>query len=106
TATAEYRFPIPFLNKIAPKIDERIKLAAFYDYGWIGEHKGVYDYPQQFLHAVGFGTYLTFTDWLTAQIGVGFPLGHKYYHENTARFYFSVNGDLDRIIPLRNPQKL
>jgi hemolysin activation/secretion protein len=29
TATAEYRFPIPFLNRIAPKIDERIKLAAF-----------------------------------------------------------------------------
>ena len=106
SGTVEYRFPIPFLNKIAPKIDERIKLAAFYDWGWIGAHDNIYDYPKQFLHAVGFGTYLTFTDWLTAQIGVGFPIGHKYYHENTARFYFSVNGDLDRIIPLRNPQKL
>ena len=106
SGTVEYRFPIPFLNRIAPKIDERIKLAAFYDYGWIGEHKGVYNYPKEFLHSVGFGTYLTFTDWLTAQIGVGFPLGKKYYNENTARFYFSVNGDLDRLIPLRNPQKL
>ena len=37
---------------------------------------------------------------------VGFPLGAKHYGESTARFYFSVNGDLDRIIPLRNPQKL
>ncbi len=106
SGTVEYRFPIPFLNRIAPKIDERIKLAAFYDYGWIGENGNVYDYPKEFLHSVGFGTYITFADWLTAQIGVGFPLGSKRYSESTARFYFSVNGDLDRLIPLRNPQKL
>ena len=106
TGTVEYRFPIPFFNRIAPKLDERIKLAAFYDFGWIGENSRIYDYPKTFLHSVGFGTYLSFTDWLTAQIGVGFPLGAKRYGENTARFYFSVNGDLDRLIPLRNPQKL
>ena len=105
TGTAEYRFPIPFLNRIAPKVDERIRLAVFYDFGYIGENTKIYDYPHSFLQSVGFGTYLTFCDWLTAQIGVGFPLGKKYYHENTARFYFSVNGDLDRIIPLRNPEK-
>ena len=104
SGTVEYRFPIPFLNRIAPKIDERIKLAVFYDYGWVGQHHNNYDHG--FLHSVGCGTYLTFTDWLTAQLGLGFPLGHKYYGENTARFYFSVNGDLDRILPLRNPQKL
>jgi hemolysin activation/secretion protein len=106
SGTVEYRFPIPFLNRIAPKIDERIRLAAFYDFGWVGENGNVYDYPKSFLQSVGFGTYITFADWLTTQIGVGFPLGKKYYGENTARFYFSVNGDLDRIIPLRNPQKL
>lgn len=110
TATAEYRFPIPFLNKIAPKIDERIKLAIFYDCGWVGENKNnfhikPYDYEQSFLHSAGFGTYITFADWLTGQIGVGFPLGHKHYGESTARFYFSVNGDLDRLIPLRKPQQ-
>ena len=106
SGTVEYRFPIPFLNKIAPKIDERIRLAAFYDFGWIGENGDVYNYPREFLQSVGFGTYITFADWLTTQIGVGFPLGKKYYGESTARFYFSVNGDLDRLIPLRNPQKL
>ena len=42
---------------------------------------------------------------ITGQIGVGFPLGRSY-DENTARFYFSVNSDLDRLIPLRNPEKL
>ena len=105
TGTVEYRFPVPFLDRVAPKIDERLKLAVFYDWGWLGENGGIYNYPQQFLHSVGFGTYVNFTDWLTAQIGVGFPLGRDY-NENTARFYFSVNSDLDRLIPLRNPEKL
>lgn len=105
TGTVEYRFPVPFLDRILPKVDERLKLAVFYDWGWLGENGGIYNYPQQFLHSVGFGTYVNFTDWLTAQIGVGFPLGRDY-NENTARFYFSVNSDLDRLIPLRNPEKL
>ena len=105
TGTVEYRFPVPFLDRILPRVDERLKLAVFYDWGWLGENGGIYNYPQQFLHSVGFGTYVSFTDWLTAQIGVGFPLGRDY-NENTARFYFSVNSDLDRLIPLRNPEKL
>ena len=105
TGTVEYRFPVPFLDRILPKVDERVKLAVFYDWGWLGENGGIYNYPQQFLHSVGFGTYVNFTDWLTAQVGVGFPLGRDY-NENTARFYFSVNSDLDRLIPLRNPEKL
>ena len=95
TGTVEYRFPVPFLDRILPKVDERLKLAVFYDWGWLGENGGIYNYPQQFLHS----------DWLTAQVGVGFPLGRDY-NENTARFYFSVNSDLDRLIPLRNPEKL
>ena len=105
TGTVEYRFPVPFLDRILPKVDERLKLAVFYDWGWLGENGGIYNYPQQFLHSVGFGTYVNFTDWLTAQVGVGFPLGRDY-NENIARFYFSVNSDLDRLIPLRNPEKL
>lgn len=106
SATVEYRFPFPFLDHISQKLDERVRLAIFYDCGVIGENGDVYNYPHEFLQSVGFGTYLSFTDWLTAQIGVGFPLGEKFYGESTARFYFSVNGDLDRLIPLRNPQKL
>ena len=94
------------MNRISPAIDERLKLAVFYDWGVIGENSDVYNYPQSFLHSVGFGTYINFTDWLTTQIGVGFPLGTKHYGESTARFYFSVNSDLDRLIPLRNPEKL
>lgn len=105
SGTVEYRFPVPYLDRILPKIDERLKLAVFYDWGWIGENSRIYNYPQTFLHSVGFGSYINFTEWLTAQFGIGFPLGRSY-NENTARFYFSVNSDLDRLIPLRNPQKL
>ena len=106
SGTVEYRFPFPFLNHISQKLDERVRLAIFYDFGWIGENGNVYNYPKSFLQSVGFGSYLSFTDWLTASFGVGFPLGEKKYGESTARFYFSVNGDLDRLIPLRKPQKL
>ncbi len=109
SGTVEYRTPIPFLNKLDNKlcnwIDERVRLAAFYDYGWVGTNSNAYGTGDTFLHSIGFGTYMNFADWLTAQIGVGFPLKHEYSN-NTARFYFSVNSDLDRLIPLRNPEKL
>ena len=105
SGTIEYRTPIPFLDRVWPWLDDRLRFAAFYDWGYIGENGNIYNYPQQFLHSVGFGGYLTLTQWLTAQVGVGFPFGNDY-QENTARFYFCVNSDLDRLIPLRNPEKL
>ena len=104
SATVEYRTPIPFLDKIWPWLDDRLRLAVFYDMGWIGtNHRN--DYPETFLHSAGFGAYFSVTDWLAAQIGVGFPFNNKYSGCD-ARFYFSLNSDLDRLIPLRNPQKL
>lgn len=109
SGTVEYRIPIPGLdrldNKLCKWIDERVRLAAFYDYGWVGNNSNAYGVGDTFLHSVGFGTYMNFADWLTAQIGIGFPLKHEFSN-NTARFYFSVNSDLDRLIPLRNPEKL
>ena len=105
SGTLEYRMPIPFLNKISPWLDDRLRLAAFYDWGWVGTNNDAYNYPSSFLHSVGFGTYINLTDWVTAQIGVGFPFGNDY-NESTARFYFSINSDLDRLIPLRNPEKI
>ena len=105
SGTLEYRMPIPFLNKISPGLDDRLRLAAFYDWGWVGTNNDAYNYPSSFLHSVGFGTYINLTDWVTAQIGVGFPFGNDY-NESTARFYFSINSDLDRLIPLRNPEKI
>ena len=104
SGTLEYRTPVPFLDKVWPWLDERLRLAAFYDWGWIGSNGGI-TYPSRFLQSVGFGTYMNLANWLTAQIGVGFPIMDDY-GANTARFYFSLNSDLDRLIPLRNPEKL
>ena len=105
TGTIEYRMPVPLLDRVWPWLDDRLRLAMFYDWGYIGENGNMYNYPQHFLHSVGFGGYLGLTDWLTAQVGVGFPFGNDY-NENTARFYFCINSDLDRLIPLRNPEKI
>lgn len=105
SGTLEYRTPVPLLDKVCPWLDDRLRLAVFYDYGWVGNNSNAYGNGDTFLHSVGFGTYMNFTDWLTAQIGIGFPLKHENSN-NTARFYFSVNSDLDRLIPLRNPEKL
>ena len=105
SATVEFRTPVPFLDKIWPWLDDRLRIAAFYDLGWIGTNTNTYHYPERFLHSVGAGAYLSLTDWLVAQFGVGFPFNNKYGGCD-ARFYFSLNSDLDRLIPLRNPQKL
>ena len=105
SGTLEYRTPIPFLDRMWPWLDDRLRFAVFYDWGWIGTNNNAYSYPSSFLHSVGFGGYLSLTDWITAQVGVGFPFGNDY-NESTARFYFSINSDLDRLIPLRNPEKI
>ena len=105
SGTLEYRTPVPFLDKMWPWLDDRLRFAVFYDWGWIGTNNNAYSYPSSFLHSVGFGGYLSLTDWITAQVGVGFPFGNDY-NESTARFYFSINSDLDRLIPLRNPEKI
>ena len=106
SGTIEFRTPVPGLERVWPWLDERLRLAAFYDWGFIGLNGGhAYDYPSKFLHSVGFGTYMNLTDWLVAQLGVGFPFGNDY-GESTARFYFSISSDLDRLIPLRNPEKI
>ena len=105
SGTLEYRTPVPFLDRMWPWLDDRLRFAVFYDWGWIGTNNNAYSYPSSFLHSVGFGGYLSLTDWITAQVGVGFPFGNDY-NESTARFYFSINSDLDRLIPLRNPEKI
>jgi hemolysin activation/secretion protein len=104
SGTLEYRVPVPFLDRVCPWLDDRLRLAAFYDWGYLGNNSG-YDYPASFLHSIGIGAYMNLTDWVTAQVGLGFPFGDKY-DESTARLYFSINSDLDRLIPLRNPEKI
>ena len=104
SGTLEYRTPIPLMSKLWPWFDDRFRLAAFYDFGWIDSNSSI-EYPARFLHSIGFGGYFNIADWIAFQFGLGFPLIDDY-GKNTARFYFGLNSDLDRLIPLRNPEKL
>mgnify|MGYP003311668521 CR=1 FL=1 len=76
----------------------------FYDFGYVKEHDHQYDYPTNFLHSVGFGFHANITEFLSAQIGLGFPLQRKF-DEDAARLYFSVSSEIDKIF-CRNIEKL
>ncbi len=97
----EVRTPVPGLNKILPKKikswSDKIKLAVFYDWGYVKEHNDLYGYPTNFLSSFGFGTYINLTEAIYVQMGVGIPVGPKNYNDDNARFYFSINTDIDRI---------
>lgn len=98
----EIRTPVPGLDKILPeKIknwSDKIKLAAFYDWGYVNSHNDNYGYPNHFLQSVGVGTYINLTNAIYVQLGIGFPIGQRCYNEDKARFYFSINTDLDKIL--------
>lgn len=102
TGSFELRTPIPGLEKVLPpqikNWSNNIKLAVFYDWGYTKEHNDLYGYPSNFLHSVGVGTYINLTDAMYLQVGVGIPLGKKYYNEERARMYFSINTDIDKIL--------
>lgn len=98
--TFEVRTPILGLKKVLPKKvkfwADRIKLAAFYDWGYVNAYSD-YDYTQNFLSSVGVGTYINVTEAIFVQMGIGIPMGPKHLNENSGRLYFSVNTDIDRI---------
>lgn len=99
--TFEIRTPVPGLKQVLPKkakpFADRIKLAAFYDWGYVNSYNDQYIYATNFLSSVGFGTYINITDAIFVQVGIGIPLGPKHLSENSGRFYFSVNTDIDRM---------
>lgn len=101
SGTFELRTPVPGLKKVLPaKVkgwSDKMKLAFFYDWGYVKEHNDLYGYPTNFLSSVGVGTYINITEALYIQMGVGIPVGPKNYNDDRARMYFSINTDLDRI---------
>src|SRR5574344_448133 len=101
SGTFELRTPVPGLEKILPEkyksLSNRVKLAAFYDWGYVKDHYDLYGYPSHFLSSVGFGTYINLTDAIYLQMGIGIPVGPKNYNENKGRLYFSINTDIDKI---------
>ena len=101
--SVELRFPIPGLDKIKKKpeffqaVKDRVRLLVFYDWGYVNSHHDLYIYPKNFLHSVGVGATISVMDGLSTQLGVGFPLGPRSLGEASARMYFTVNAEVDRM---------
>lgn len=108
----EFRTPVPGIKALFPKKFEdnwarKVRFVTFYDWGYINSQNNNYDSPTNFIHSVGVGTNINFTDYLSMQIGIGFPLMRKL-DEERGRLYFTVNTELDKLLlkPKARTQKL
>ena len=93
TASAELRFPVPFLRMMLPEklkfIDDSIRLAGFYDIGWFGNRHASNDGPD-YLMSVGGGVILKLTRYLSANVYLGVPIGDKPENASGCRVHFIV----------------
>ena len=101
----ELRFPVPGLKKALPErfkpLGDRIKLMVFHNWGFVQQNKDVGDMPKNFIQSVGVGAYINVLENLNVLIGVGFPLGSRFFNQTSARMFFSINTDLDRFLKPR-----
>ncbi|MCL2485243.1 MAG: hypothetical protein FWF00_04190 [Endomicrobia bacterium] len=110
SGTIEFRFPIPGLKQLAQRrlfsdIYENIKIAPFYDFGYVSSNIPGFDYPNNFLQSAGISLYAYPFKYLSINLGVGFPLGKKAYNEDTARFYFAINTEFDKLLTPKKHSK-
>ncbi len=95
TASAEVRFPIPFLGMILPEklkfIDDSIRLAGFYDVGWISDS---WSTDTKYLMSVGGGVVLKLTKYLSGNVYVGVPIGNKPDGYSNCRVHFTVTSNI------------
>jgi hemolysin activation/secretion protein len=105
---AEYRFPLPTMKlPIAQKLQPRIHLSLFYDYGrvWMDHSnplfvKGISTLPQRTtLQSVGFGVNARLTRFIDGFVNVGFGLVERSMVEPlgtqpTARVHFGIRSNL------------
>ncbi len=98
TASAEVRFPVPFLRMMLPEklkfVDDSIRLAGFYDVGWFGNmHEHGSEGPD-YLMSVGGGAILKLTRYLSANVYIGVPIGHKPENSSNLRVHFIVTSNI------------
>ena len=97
TASAELRFPIPFLRMMLPEklkfIDDSIRLAGFYDVGFFGDRHASNDGPD-YLMSVGGGVILKLTRYLSANVYIGVPIGNKPDNASNLRCHFIVTSNI------------
>lgn len=99
TASAEVRFPIPFLYKVLPEklkfIDDSIRLAAFYDMGWLKESwSNAGDSYKSVIMSAGGGAVIKLTKYLSGNIYVGVPIGDKPDNTSNCRVHFMVTSNI------------
>ena len=97
TASAELRFPVPFLRMMWPEklkfIDDSIRLSGFYDIGWFGNRHASNDGPD-YLMSVGGGVILKLTRYLSANVYLGVPIGDKPENASGCRVHFIVTSNI------------
>ncbi len=97
SASAEIRFPVPFLRMILPEklkfVDDSIRLAGFYDVGWFGNRHASNDGPD-YLMSVGGGAILKLTRYLSANVYIGVPVGDRPEGASNLRVHFIVSSNI------------
>lgn len=96
TASAEVRFPVPFLRMMLPEklhfIDDSIRLAAFYDMGWFGDVKS--GDGSDVIMSTGGGLILKITKYLSGNIYIGVPIGNKPEDASGCRVHFILSSNI------------
>ncbi len=96
TASAEVRFPFPFLRMALPEklhfIDDSIRLAAFYDMGWFGDVKS--GEGSDVIMSAGGGLILKITKYLSGNIYIGVPVGNKPDNASGCRVHFILSSNI------------
>ncbi len=103
-ASAEWRWPVPFLSKASPWLSERLQGAFFVDYGqaWLSKGNNFrvtgLNYSNTSLLSAGVGFRARLTDYLQGFVDVGFGLLNRKdlepNNQPTARIHFGVRSEL------------
>ena len=73
-------------------LDESIRLAAFYDFGWFGDRYA--DYDSDYLMSVGGGLVLKLTKYMSGNVYFGVPVGKKPEDASNMRVHFTVTSNI------------
>lgn len=96
TASAEVRFPVPFLRMMLPEklhfVDDSIRLAGFYDLGWYGNVKS--GDGSDMVMSVGGGVILKLTKYLSGNVYIGVPIGNKPEDASGCRVHFILSSNI------------
>ena len=96
TGSIELRTPIPGLNHLPEKlrfIDDSIRLAAFCDMGWFGDH-GHGMSGSEFVLSVGGGLILKMTRYLSGNVYFGVPIVNRPDEASSFRVHFMITSNI------------